>query len=118
VKRALASAAAIAIFLSLAVWLVVRGDVARLRASDAVAEPVPRVVAAAILAAEDPFILRRPEISWRSLLPASSRTLHCGPSPLAYMLVRSPGTPQLVTAVRAYVVGRLFTPDELPHLRA
>jgi membrane peptidoglycan carboxypeptidase len=52
------------------------------------------------------------------------RTLRCGPSPIAYVLVRSITRPrrgalwQLDVAITAYVVSRLFTPDELLRIYA
>ncbi|HEX6639852.1 MAG TPA: transglycosylase domain-containing protein, partial [Thermoanaerobaculia bacterium] len=102
-----------------AVWLIARDDVARLRSIAAQTQrPLAPVLASAILAAEE-SVLARPRFSPRSLLPPGKGVLQCGPSSLAYLLVRSslrPSRPlrrHIEGAVTSYVVASVFTPDEL-----
>lgn len=122
--RFVASLVALALLLALGVWLVVHGRVATLRSLSATVPPVPPLVAHAILAAEDPYILRPPAFSLRAVLPTPPGTLACGPSPLAFVLVRSltPSRRALLwhldTAVTSYVVSRLFAPEELLRIYA
>ena len=104
---------------AISVWLIAHDDVARLRSIAAQTQrPLAPVLASAILAAEEP-VLAHPRFSPRSLLPARKGVLQCGPSSLAYLLVRSslrPSRPlrrHIEGAVTSYVVASVFTPDEL-----
>lgn len=125
---ALAGVTIVAVAVSACIWLLARDKVVRLRAVAAEAPPVPPAVASAIVAAEDPLMLTRPRVSpralLRGLLPPPRGTVSCGPSPLAYGLVRAL-TPQrrplrwhLETGVATYVVAYVFTPEELLRIYA
>ena len=98
--------------------------VEKLRSVAETAGPVPPALRSAILAAEDPLLLTRPRVSLRSLLPPPRGTVQCGPSPIAYVLVRSMSRPRrawrwhVETAVATYVVASVFTPEELLRIYA
>jgi hypothetical protein len=122
-KRLLIGFAAItlggAIAAAVSIWLIAHDDVERLRSIAAQTKrPLAPILASAILAAEEP-VLARPRFSPRSLLPPRKGVLQCGPSSIAYLLVRSglrPSRPlrrHLESAVTSYVVASVFTPDEL-----
>lgn len=135
VKRALVVFAIVigiaTLSLATAVWLLTRDEVRALRAIEAGAQPVPPLVTAAIIAAEDPLFgeRERPSLaawsrSLRASLQSSPRIVGCGPSPLAYTLVRNV-TPRrrmlrwhFETTVSTLVVHSLFTPDELLRIYA
>ena len=126
-KRAFGIAAGVSVALigvaALSVWLLTRDDVRRLRHSvNAHPAPLPRVVANAIIAAEDP-ILERPRLTLRAIMPRSSRTLGCGPESIASRLTRRPlqrssrrvGSFRLnlERAVTMFVVTQAFSSEEL-----
>lgn len=100
----------------LAVWLIARHDVARLRVhAERSKAPVPPMLRAAILAGES-IVLERPRLTWRAVRGAtqrSPRVMHCGPASLEYRLVRRAFGCSRREMISAYVVGRLFDPEEL-----
>lgn len=122
-KRLLIGLVAIALVGAIAgvisVCVIAHDDVARLRSIAAQTNrPLAPVLASAILAAEEP-VLARPRFSPRSLVLPRKGVLQCGPSSLAYLLVRRslrPSRPlrrHIEGAVTSYVVASVFTPDEL-----
>ncbi|HEX8169842.1 MAG TPA: transglycosylase domain-containing protein [Thermoanaerobaculia bacterium] len=121
----LAAMGAVAALAALSVWLIARDDVAAFRAIAAHSAPLPPHVRNAILAAEDPIILQPARASLRHAFASlSPRMRSCGPSPIAYMLVRPrighvrPLRRHLEAAVRSFLVGRLFTAEELLRIYA
>jgi membrane peptidoglycan carboxypeptidase len=105
---------------AIAVWLVVRDEVAELRSMSVAAGPVPRsIVTAAVLAAEDPgFLERRPLLPDFQCLRNDVRC--CGGSTIAYQLIKSLDRPprrmlmfQLETVLATAVVSQLYTPEQL-----
>jgi hypothetical protein len=112
----------VAVAAATTIGLIAREDVARLRAMEAKSKtPVPPIVRAALLT-NDPLLLEPPRISlralWRSYKPRGPRVLACGPSPLAHILLRKRPRSEAGRMITSYVVGRLFTPDELLRIYA
>ena len=123
-KRLLLGVAALAVGGAVAgtmlIWLVAHDDVARLRAINArTTIQLAPAVRSAILAAEDPTLFERPRVSLRSFLPPRRGTRYCGPSPIAFVLIRNGAPPRrsllwhFEAAIATYVVVSVFTPDEL-----
>ena len=107
-----------------ATWLIAHDEVSQLRVALRTTQPVPPLVKAAIAAAEDPLLDLRPRLSFRALLPPGKNTVSCGPSPIAYVVVRMV-SPQrralrwhIETAVTTYVVASIFSSDELLRIYA
>lgn len=128
-KRLLIGVVAFAVVVAIAgavsVWLIAHDDVARLRLINArTAGPLAPALTSAILAAEDPALFQRPRFSLRSFLPPSRGTRYCGPSPIAFVLVRTGLQPRrpllwhIEAAVATYVVASVFDPDELLRIYA
>lgn len=128
-KRALRILAVVVIgltaLLALSVWLIARDEVTHLRSiASKTTTPLAPLVRSAILAAEDPILIERPRVSLGSFLPPPKGTLRCGPSPIAYVLVRSisprrrPLRWHIETAVTTHVVTRIFSPETLLRIYA
>jgi membrane peptidoglycan carboxypeptidase len=127
-KRALIVVAVLVIAIAGIVWFVAHDEVRALRAMAAQAQPVPRLIADAIVAAEGPAHAAQPSAdavlrSARALLPSSPRLAQCAPT-LAYTLVRNLAPPRgalrwhFENAVSTFVVTQLFTPDEILRIYA
>lgn len=123
-KRLLISVATLAVVGAVAgtvlVLLIAHDDVARLRAINArTTVQLAPAVRSAILAAEDPALFERPRFSLRSFLPPPRGARYCGPSPIAFVLVRNGLRPRrallwhIEAAIATYVVVSVFTPEEL-----
>src|SRR5689334_3532751 len=94
-KKALAVAASMVAILMIAAGLLVRDEVAAVRALAAHAvAPLPRNVRAAIIAAVDPILVSRPRLSVRGLAAIVAGRKGCGPSPIAFTLVKSVTRPR------------------------
>ena len=127
-KRAAAVAAILMIastaVIAAAIWLIALDKVSKLRLALESSTPVAPLVRSAILAAEDPIWGQRPQLSVRAFLPAPEGTVRCGPSPIAFVLVRSisPRRRALLwhveTSIATYVVARIFSPEELLRIYA
>lgn len=127
-KRAVIVVAVVVIAIASIVWAVAHDEVRALRAMASQAQPVPRLIAAAIVAAEDPAHATQPGAdavlrSARALLPSNPRVAQCGPT-LTYTLVRSLAPPRRAlrahfeNAINTFVVTHLFTPDEILRIYA
>lgn len=107
-----------------AVWIIVRHDVAHLRAVSQEAKPVAPVVKAALVATNGAGILARPRVSPSALFwLARPNVRSCAPT-LSGLVVRNAalrrGTPrsQREAAITAAVVASMFTPEELLRIYA
>lgn len=107
-----------------AVWWIARDNVSQLRVALSASPPLTPAVRTAIIAAEDPVLDVRPRFSLLALLPPRKNTVRCGPSPIAFMAVRSVSTPRRAwrwhaeNAIATYAVASTFSPEELLRIYA
>lgn len=113
IKRALILTLTLFVLGTVAIWLVVRDEVAAVQSIAVRAtEPVPPKVEAAIIAAES-LHLEQPRITWRAWRALSPRIVACGPASIAFVVVRSASLQRRPSWPAAFVVGRMYKPQEL-----
>ena len=117
-KRALITTLTLFVLGAVAIWLVVRHEVAAVRSIAARAtEPLPPKVEAAIIAVENP-ILERPRFTLRAFRVLSPRVVACGPPLIAFTVVRSASSRRRPPSLASVVIGRMYTPQELLRIYA
>lgn len=127
-KRAIAVAAIVIVastaIVATAVGLIVRDEVSALRRGLKTSALLAPTLRSAIVAAEDPTAGERPRFSLRAFLPAREGTVRCGPSPIAFVLVRSISPPRralrwhVETSITTYAIATIFSPEELLRIYA